>query len=46
MNKIEKSEGAICGGNREKAWEYINQAKDEEEFKERLTECLMAIMQD
>lgn len=35
---------AICGGNREEAWKYINKARSEEEFIRRLEECFMAIM--
>ena len=36
--------GAICGGNKERAWKYINEAKNDKEYRDRIMECMMAIM--
>jgi len=41
-----KNKGAICGGNKEKAWAYIKEAKTDKEFIDRIDECFMAIMGD
>jgi len=35
---------AICGGNREEEWKYINKSKTGEEYIKRIEECFMAIM--
>lgn len=36
--------GAICGGNREEAWEWVKEAKTEKEYMRRLDAAFMAIM--
>jgi hypothetical protein len=40
----EKTSGALCGGNREKAWKWINEAKTDEEYERRLMVSMMAII--